>query len=369
MMTKPNKASQVFFFKYGGSRTYLRGLRALFSEIAYVVSPGDSVAVKLHMGEYGSINYLRPPLVRRVCDLIKGAGGKPFVTDSTALYPVRRFTASQYLTTAAFNGFTRESLEAPVIIAGGEQGDDGEWVEIPRQVSDCSLDRVQVATEILNADSLIVLSHVKGHGLGGLGGSIKNMAMGCVTKESKAAQHKASRPVLEPSECTVCGECVEACPFQALSIVDETLARDDDRCQSCDHCREICPEEAWHLLPGAKENFQVYVAHSACGVLSRFNNKAAFINFVQDVTPLCDCAAPSGLPVVADVGILASTDVVAADKASLDLIAEAKPIGKYSEMVSTDIMGELHKTDSLVQMRTAQELGLGNMTYELREVG
>lgn len=367
-MVKPSEKGRVFFFQYGGDRSVLEGLEALFSRIADVVSRSDSVAVKVHMGEYGCSTYLRPPLVRRVCDLIKAAGGKPFVTDTTTLYPAKRFTASQYLATAAFNGFTRESLEAPVVIADGEDGFDGEWVDIPEQVSDCPLDKIKVAREILNAASMIVLSHLKGHELSGFGGSIKNLAMGCVTKESKAAQHRANRAELDLSKCTGCGECIEACPFKALSLLQEEVVRDDDKCMSCNHCFYLCPEEAFHLPPHAKERFQVYLAHSAAGVLSRFQNKVAFINFIQDVTPLCDCAVPSGLPVVADVGILASKDVVAIDKASLDLIAKAKPTGKYRDMVSSDILGEIHETDSLTQIRSAQELGLGKMAYELCEV-
>jgi uncharacterized Fe-S center protein len=93
----------------------------------------------------------------------------------------------------------------------------------------------------------------------------------------------------------------------------------------------------------------------------------AFINFVQDVTPLCDCATPSGLPVVPDIGILASIDVVAIDKASLDLIAQSKPVGEFANISSPDILGEINGTDSLVQIRTAQGLGLGNMGYQLKE--
>jgi len=362
------KGSEVFFFKYGGDRTFLRGLRILFSKIADVISRGDSVAVKVHMGEFGCSTYLRPPLVRRVCDLIKEAGGKPFVTDTPTLYPARRFTASQYLTTAAFNGFTRESLQAPVVIAGGEQGYDGEWVNIPKQVSDCPIDGIKVAKEIFDADSVIVLSHLKGHDLAGFGGSIKNLAMGCVTKESKAAQHKANRAEIDLSKCTGCGECVEACPFKVLSIVQEKVRRDEDKCMSCNHCLYLCPQGALYLLPHARERFQVYLAHSASGVLSRLHNKVAFINFIQDVTPLCDCAALSGLPVVPDIGILASKDVVAVDKASLDLIAKAKPIGKFADIASPDILGKINETDSFTQLRTAQELGIGNMTYQLCEV-
>lgn len=83
---------------------------------------------------------------------------------------------------------------------------------------------------------------------------------------------------------------------------------------------------------------------------------------------MCDCAVPSGLPVIPDIGILASRDEVAIDKASLDLVATAKPIGKYSQITSSAILGEINGTNSLIQIRTAEELGLGNMRYELCEV-
>jgi len=363
-----SRGSEVFFFQYEGGRTSLRGLRMLFSRIANVVSRGDSVAVKVHMGEYGCSTYLRPSLVRRVCDLVKEAGGKPFVTDTTTLYPVRRFTASQYLATAAFNGFTEESLEAPVIIADGEHGYDGGWVDIPKQVFDCSLDKIKIAGKILDADSMMVLSHFKGHELSGFGGSIKNVAMGCVTKESKAAQHRANRAEIDLSKCTGCGDCVELCLFKALSIVQEKVRRDEEKCMSCNHCAYLCPQGALYLPPHARERFQVYLAHSAAGVLSRFQDKVAFINVIQDVTPFCDSATPSGLPVISDIGILSSLDLVAIDKASLDLIAKTRPIGKYSDISSRDILGEINETDRLIQVKVAQELGLGDMEYELSQV-
>jgi uncharacterized Fe-S center protein len=364
---KTSEKSEVFFFTYDSGRAFLRGLRTLFPRVANVVSKGDSVAVKVHMGEYGSSAYLHPPIVRRVCDLIKEAGGKPFVTDTTALYPARRFTASQYLATAAFNGFTEESLAAPVVIADGKQGYDGKWVDIPKRVSDCSLDKIKIARKIFDADSMIVLSHLKGHELAGFGGSIKNVAMGCVTKESKAAQHRVNRGVIDLSKCTGCGQCVEACAFKALSLLEEKMVRDEERCMNCNNCLYTCPEKVFSLPPRAKEIFQVYLAHAAAGVLSRFHYKVAFINFIQDVTPLCDCVTPSGLPVVPDIGILASTDVVAIEKASLDLIAQIKPIGKFATVSSPDILGKINDTDSLIQIRTAQKLDLGNMAYQLKE--
>jgi len=362
---KTSERSEVFFFPYDRGRAFLRGLRVLFSKVANVVSAGDSVAVKVHMGEYGGSAYLHPPIVRRACDLIKEAGGKPFVTDTTTLYPMGRFTASQYLATAARNGFTEESLGAPVVIADGEQGYDGEFVDIPRRVSDCSLAKIKIAKKIFNADSMVILSHVKGHTLSGFGGSIKNVAMGCVIKESKAAQHRANRALIDISKCTGCGQCVEACPFKALSLVEEKIMRDEEKCMDCSHCLYLCPEDVYSMPPQAQERFQISLAHAAAGVLSRFHSKVAFINFVQDVTRLCDCVTPSGSPVVPDIGILASTDVVAVDKASLDLIAQSKPLGKFANISSPDILGKINGTDSLIQIRTAQELGLGKMAYEL----
>ncbi len=364
---KTSEGSEVFFFPYDRGRAFLRGLRILFSKVANIVSAGDSVAVKVHMGEYGGSAYLRPPIVRRACDLIKEAGGKPFVTDTTTLYPMGRFTASQYLATAAYNGFTEESMGAPVVIADGEQGCDGELVDIPRQVSGCSLDKIKIARKIFDADSMIVLSHVKGHALSGFGGSIKNVAMGCVIKESKAAQHRVNRALIDISKCTGCGQCVEACPFKALSLLEEKMVRDDEKCMDCSHCLYLCPEDVYSMPPQAQGRFQVSLAHAATGVLSRFHSKVAFINFVQDVTRLCDCATPSGSPVVPDIGILASTDVVAIDRASLDLIAQSKPVGKFANISSSDILGKINGTDSLIQIRTAQELGLGSMAYELKE--
>jgi uncharacterized Fe-S center protein len=366
-IVKTSEKSEVFFFPYDRGRAFLRGLRTLFSKVADVVSAGDSVAVKVHMGEYGGSAYLRPPIVRRVCDLIKEAGGKPFVTDTTTLYPAGRFTASKYLATAAYNGFTEESVGVPVVIADGQRGYSGEWVDIPKRVSNCSLDRIKIARKIFDADSMIVISHVKGHELSGFGGSIKNVAMGCVTKESKAAQHRANRAIIDISKCSGCGQCVEACPFKALSLIEEKMVRDDEKCMDCSHCLYLCSEGVYSLPPRAKERFQVSLAHAAAGVINRFHHKVAFINFVQDVTRLCDCVALSGSPVVPDIGILASTDVVAIDKASLDLIAQSKPLGKFADISSPDILGKINGTDSLVQIRTAQELILGNMAYQLKE--
>ena len=90
-----------------------------------------------------------------------------------------------------------------------------------------------------------------------------------------------------------------------------------------------------------------------------------YINFIQDVAPHCDCAAPSGLPVVQDIGITLSSDPVAIDKASIDLVDQAPIIPGSTWAKPPDILGKIHNTNSLVQLQTAQKLGIGTMEYEL----
>jgi hypothetical protein len=316
------------------------------------------------MGELGNITYIRPVFVSKVVDLVKKAGGRPFATDTTVIYPGGRETAEEYLATAAYNGFVEDSIGAPIVIAD-ENGDAGVSVTIQNPIQDCQLREVKVASGIYRASSLLVLSHVKGHALTGFGGAIKNLGMGCVTKETKSAQHRVNCPLWDESRCDSCGSCAEACPPQAITMSEGKPSRDLTLCTFCGTCLFECPTGAWYWPDGAKEKLQVELAHAAAAVFSRFSGKAGFINFVQDVTPDCDCAAPSGRPLVADVGILASYDPVAIDKASLDLIDKAPLIPGTTSARPPDLLGRMHRTSSLIQLRVAEKLGMGSLGYEL----
>ena len=358
--------AEVYFLDYSKNQNILQALQDLFarSSLAGTIPRRGSVAVKLHMGELGNITYIRPIFVRSVVDLVKMVGGKPFVTDTTTLYAGGRNTPERYLATAAGNGFVEASMGAPVVIAD-DDGDEGVAVAIESPVAGCQLKDIRVATRIYHADSLMVLSHVKGHGQTGFGGAIKNLGMGCVTKKSKKAQHAVNAPVLDESRCDGCGICVDACPEHALSIVDEKLVRDEELCTNCSACIDHCPNEALSWPEGSKEQLQVCLAHSAWAVVKNFNGRVGFINFVQDVTPQCDCAAPAGLPMIQDVGILASLDPIAVDKASLDLIDRAPLVVSPAPASRPDLLGRMHGTDSLVQLRTGERLGLGGLEYRL----
>jgi uncharacterized Fe-S center protein len=361
--------SEVKFLDYSKGPDVLPGIERLCTEsgILKVISKGDSVAVKLHMGELGNITYIRPAFVRKVVDLVKKRGAKPFVTDTISLYPGGRDTESKYLSTAAYNGFVKESVGAPIVIADGN-GDEGQTVAVEKAVEGCDLREVEVASRIHEADFLLVLSHVKGHMITGFGGAVKNLGMGCVTKRSKREQHRVCPALLDDSKCDGCEGCLEACPVDALAMRSGKPHRNSDKCIYCSTCLFACSRKALSWERKNKERFQVYLAHAAAAVMGGFEGKIGFINFVQDVTPHCDCAAPAGRALFPDIGILASTDPVAVDKASLDLIDKAQMIGAQKPISGPDKLGKWHQVDSLVQLQTAQELGMGSLDYTLSTI-
>lgn len=360
--------SQVWCLEYGRPGVkVLEGLRALFARVSSAIAPGDLVVVKVHVGERGNVTYLRPVFARTVVELVREAGGRPLVADTTTIYPYRRLRGWDLLETAAANGFTPEALGAPVVVADGLEGREGRTVVLERTVRGCTLREVEVASLVAEAEAMVVLSHVKGHELSGLGGAIKQLGMGCTTKRSKADQHRVNSPVWNPERCDGCGTCQEVCVYGAIQLRQGRPLRDEARCMHCSECMFRCPQGAWSWPEGCKERFQVWLAHAARAVMNTFGpGKVAFLNFVQDVTPLCDCAAPAGLPLVADVGVLASLDPVAIDRASLDLIDQAPALDPA--LRGPDRLGRLKGTSSLVQMEVAAELGMGELRYELRRL-
>jgi len=193
--------------------------------------------------------------------------------------------------------------------------------------------------------------------------------MGCVSTETKRAQHRVNMPIFaEERECNGCGKCSDACPPDAITLVDGKPRRVDAECTYCGTCYFKCPSHCWIWPPGSKEKLQVYLGHAASAVFSRFKGKVVFVNFIQDVVPYCDCAAPSGNPVVQDVGITLSLDPVAIDKASLDLVDKSPIIPGATSAKPPDILGKMHHTSSLVQLETAEKLGAGSTKYKLVSV-
>lgn len=305
------------------------------------------IAVKLHMGEYGNLHYLRPPIVGRVVEVLKGKGARPFLLDTPVLYGGPRGTAAGYLDAARKNGFTPETIGCPIYI-------DDQYVTL---ASTLKIGSIEVPAKLLEADGMLVLTHFKGHPEAAFGGSIKNLGMGCVSPATKGKMHKSlSQPVVDHDLCTQCLTCVEACPDQALALVDEKISLNREDCWGCGACSEVCPEGAITAMSNLRE----LLAEVASIVLARFRGKPVFfVNVLLDMFELCDCAPFSSKRIAEDIGYVLGNSVVPVDKASLDLV---------NAQHGKDFFAEHWTMNPLVQLEVGQRLGLGALEYELVRV-
>jgi uncharacterized Fe-S center protein len=361
--------SEVHFFDLGKWGDVLKGIDDLLKTmVGEDIGAGDRVAIKAHLGELGNYTHIRPVFVRRAVDFVKGKGGLPFVTETTTLYPDGfRTTVKDALETARYNGFSEEGLGCPLVIADEPDGYGGLEFGVSGAAEGCQIKTVKVAKHIVEADVVIVLSHIKGHMISGMGGAIKHLGMGCTTKDSKREQHAAHGLVFNYEKCTCCGECVKACKFSALKMRERPV-RDEERCMYCNTCMFSCEERAITFYKDGKDRFQVAMAHAAAGVVKALSGRPViYLNFILDVTPLCDCAAPAGRLITQNVGILASRDPVAIDRASLDLVDKAAIIPGW-EATPPDILGKINKTRSAIHIEAAERLGIGRAAYTILEV-
>ncbi|QGG47837.1 4Fe-4S ferredoxin [Heliorestis convoluta] len=336
-----------------------------------VVEPKDLVALKLHFGERGNTGTLRPPFVGAVVDTVRKKEGKPFLTDTNTLYRGSRANAADHLDTAMENGYAYAVVKAPIVIADGLMGKD--YRSIPIQGK--HLQEVKIASAGLDADAMIVLSHFKGHELTGFGGAIKNLAMGLASRSGKLIQHSDVKPVVGKT-CKSCAKCLPWCPVDAISMGEQAVIA-GELCIGCGECTLTCPHKAiginWKQETVLLQEKMAEYAYGAIQDKLK-NRKIAFINFVTDVTPECDCCSWSDAPIVADIGILASFDPIALDQACYDLVNEAPgllnnriedrdPAGARK---GVDKFRVIHpNVDGTVQLQHGETMGLGNRSYNL----
>ena len=355
--------SKVYFVKASvndGEQVISEKARRLFQAggFAGCFKENDFTAVKVHVGEDGNNTYIKAPCIKGLVDELVGLKTKPFVTDTSTLYVGQRNNALNHTILAAQHGFTSAGLGIPFIVSDGLFGTTETAVEINGRHSK----EVFIASDIVSCQSILSVAHVTGHMAAGLGATLKTLGMGCASKKGKLKQHAALKLSIS-NDCILCGECLKHCPVDAISLAKTKARIDQSKCIGCAECMANCRFGAVICNWGQETaELQENIAEYALGTLLGKKNKAAFFNFLLSITEDCDCFdTPNMRTIVDDIGIVASADPVAVDKAALDLIE--KTAGRKLQKLLKN-----KKLDPSCQIEHAKRIGLGSSNYELIQI-
>ena len=328
-------------------------------------------AIKLHFGEPGNIAFLRPNFAKGVADVVKELGGIPFLTDCSTLYPGRRKNAVEHLDAAMENGFSPLSTGCQIIMGDGLKGTDEATLPVPGGVL---LKEAKIGQVIADSDVIISLNHFKGHELTGIGGAIKNLGMGCASKAGKMVQHSEGKPNVITENCVGCKACAKQCAHEAITGVNHRAFIDHEKCVGCGRCIGACAFDAIaNLYDASNDDLNKKMTEYTAAIL---NGKPNFhINIVMDVSPSCDCNFQSDTPIIPDVGMFASFDPVALDKACADMCNKmpANPGSLLAEKCKNHhhhdhFAAIAPDTNWIVCLEHGKVIGLGNTEYELIKI-
>ena len=335
---------------------------------------GKFVAIKMHFGELGNLAFLRPNYAKVIADLCREKGGLPFLTDCNTLYPGSRKNALEHMDCANLNGFNTITTGCQIIIGDGLRGTDDIEVPVPN-AEYCPT--AKIGRAVMDADIIISLNHFKGHESTGFGGALKNLGMGCGSRAGKMEQHKAGKPVVQEGLCRNCKQCAKECGSDAIRYDTGKAVIDQDLCKGCGRCIGRCnfdaiyaPDDNANALLDCK---MAEYAMAVCHGRPNFH-----ISLVVDVSPFCDCHGENDAPIVPDIGMFASFDPVALDRACADAVLAAQP-------VENSLLGE-HRADKNFSccgdnfidttpastwrecLDHAEKIGLGTQEYVLKKV-
>jgi uncharacterized Fe-S center protein len=320
---------------------------------------GKWTAVKMHLGRNIGYTTIHPLFVKILVDKLVGYGAKVFITDNV-------------VSGARDRGYSEEYLGVPIVPVCGTIGK----YYYEKEVDFRTFKNVDIGGNIHDAEVMIDFSHVKGHGACGYGGACKNIAMGCVTDRTRQQIHGLEGGITWDEElCTHCEACIRNCNHDANSFDKEGKYNVFfHNCTYCQHCVKVCPTGAIKMDAERYRDFQEGMAICTDEVLKTFKpGNVFYINFLTDITILCDCWGLTTPSLVPDIGILASQDIVAIEKASLDAI-------KVEDLIMSGVpkgmeLGEhghlferLHRKNPFVQLRELEKRGLGTQEYTIEEI-
>lgn len=377
-MTKTNKRmdkSKVYFtnLRTTPSSNLLDKMERLVKRagITNIDFKNQFVAIKIHFGEPGNLAYIRPNYAARMATLLRSLGAKPFLTDCNTLYSGRRSNAVDHLESAMENGFNPISAKCEVIIADGLKGTDYREIEINGEY--CKAPKIGAA--IVDADIVLTMNHFKGHEQTGFGGALKNLGMGCASVGGKLELHSASQPIVDRKNCKSCNICVKHCAHDAIHLDGSKIATIDyEKCVGCGQCVALCQYDAAVMGDGdTSERLNYKIAEYSKAVL--LDKPNFHISFIMNVSPECDCWNHNDAAIVPDLGIAASFDPVALDKACADIVINA-PILETGNRLSDsphhdhlegcDKFHIMHpETNWQAGLEHAEKIGLGTQEYEL----
>lgn len=315
---------------------------------------GEKSVIKIHFGEQGNTGFVKPELVRVLHDKLVESGAESIVSDTNTLYRGRRTHSSDHTELAYEHGFTPEIVGARVFIPDDENKAD--LIDIPINCN--HIKTAHLGKLYVDADMLISVAHFKGHMMTGFGGALKNVAMGCASRAGKLAQHCDVAPVIASDNCVGCGACVECCPVNAIKLKNGKAVLDDSICIGCASCIGECNYNAVDIAWEAGEgNIQKKIVEYAKAILDARDGQSVFFNFATKITQNCDCMAKDDPKIVPDLGIFASNDPVAIDKACYDMI---------NFRAKKNVFKQYHPSrDPEIQLNYSAELGLGSLDYTI----
>lgn len=284
--------AKVYFTKDISSLSILKIYQALGCELK------GNVAVKVHSGEVGNQNFLGPDFFKDIMEFIKGT-----IVECNTAYDGERNTSEKHLKTFVKHGWTKYNVDLL-----DEVGPDLE-LDIPNGKI---IKKNYVGKNLKKYDSMLVLSHFKGHPMGGYGGALKQLSIGVASSYGKAYIHGAGYP---------------------------------EKIWTSDH-----------------NSFLESMADAASSVVKFFAGKIAYVNVMKNMSIDCDCCAVAEDPCLNDIGVLASLDPVAIDQACIDLVKQSKDRGK------DHFMERVNSRNGLLTIEAAERLGIGTKDYELIEI-
>ena len=290
--------SKVYFTKEITPESLVRVYEALG------VNLKGKVAVKLHSGEKGNQNYLRPEFVKNIIDKVNGT-----VVECNTAYGGARNETSKHKELMQEHGWSKY-FDVDIMDA---EGPDLE-IEIPNGIQ---IKKNILGKNIKNYDSMLVLSHFKGHPMGGYGGALKQLSIGCSSSAGKAYIHSAGK------------------------ITDQNIL--------------------WDNIP-EQDRFLESMADAASSVHELFKGNIAYINVMCNMSVDCDCCAVAEDPCLSDIGVLASLDPIAIDQACIDLVYNSNDKGK------DHFIERIKSRHGVHTIEVASKLGFGTREYELVEI-